>query len=105
MSLLKYIYNLFSKDISKNIAMPYTKTCLSEEAVRHISKTYAANIGWTPESLIQNQPLVKHEKAKIIWEVFFKPKTEDNLPLKGGHLILYIDDETGDVIKKVIGTR
>jgi hypothetical protein len=105
MSFLKYFYNLFSKEASDKTPELNAKVRLSEQEVKELSQTYATKIDWISENVIQTQPQIKYENNKIIWEIFFNPKMPDNLPVKGGHLILYIDDETGNLLKKVIGTR
>ncbi len=77
---------------------------LSEEEVERIAQGYAESIGCDLNEFIQNSPHLTYKRKKLIWDVFFSP-TKDGLPVKGGHLRLLIDDETGKIIKEFVGTR
>lgn len=78
---------------------------LSEEEVAEAARRYAIGLEWfCDENFIQQLPRVTYEDGKIVWSVLFLP-LENGLPLRGGHLCILIDDETGKVIKQVAGTR
>lgn len=44
---------------------------------------------------------ISKEKNNLIWSVGYAPVDENGFPCKGGHTILYIDDETGKLIEKI----
>lgn len=77
----------------------------TEEEVAETARKYAESIGWIcGNNLIQQQPHLMYEQEKVMWNVSFSP-LQNGLPVRGGHLCILIDDNTGEVIKKVIGTR
>lgn len=82
-----------------------TRAKLSEEEVLEIAGTRAKEEGWFEKDMVIPPTLSERLEKKLTWRVFFKDLPEDGLPVRGGHMILFIDDETGEVVKKVVGTR
>ena len=98
MGTFNYVcYELFSNESSLK-----EEAKLSEKEAAETARRYAAGIGWISD-FTQNVPHIMYEE-KLVWDVFFSP-TQDGLPVRGGCLRIYIDNETGEVINKVIGTR
>lgn len=93
-------YNLVKNQSDLKADARFTKEEMAETARR-----YAESIGWVcDDNLIQRQPHLMYERGKMVWNISFFP-LKDGLPVRGGHLCILIDDKTGEVIKKVIGTR
>ncbi len=95
----KFIYyNLIKKESDLKSAARFT-----EEEVAETARRYAAGLGWVSD-FTQNLPHLSYEEEKLIWNVFFLP-TQGGLIVRGGCLRIYVDDETGEVIRKLAGTR
>ena len=76
---------------------------LSPEKASATARLCGEKEGWSSETM--RLPHLVVEDGELIWRIRFASVDENNLPVKGGHLILSIDDETGDLIDKVVGTR
>lgn len=93
--------------INHNVLSDYSDTKaevkMSANEVIKIATLYGESIGWSSENM--RPPHLTVENNKLVWRVRFASVDENNLPVKGGHLIVVIDDELGKVIERVIGTR
>lgn len=100
--LFRYVYyNSFKSESDLR-----TVAKSSEEEIAETARIYAESIGYMcGDELTQQPPRLIYGQKKFVWDVFFSP-TDKRLPFAGGgHLRLLIDDESGKVIKKFIGTR
>lgn len=79
------------------------KAKLSEAEVSEIAKLCGESEGWNSENM--QPPHLVIEKGKLVWRIRFASVDENNLPVRGGHLLLIVDDESGSIIEKIIGTR
>lgn len=78
---------------------------LSKTDVEKIAWENAVEIGWLPDEVILRSTNLERRKKQFVWRVFFSPKTKNNLPERGGHLVLIISDDTQKVTEKLFGTR
>ena len=79
------------------------KVKMSANEVSERARSHGESIGWSSENM--RPPHLMVEENKLVWRVRFASVDEDNLPVKGGHLIVVIDDESGKVVKIIIGSR
>lgn len=103
MNFFEKIRNYLNRDFFTDDPKLIAKVKLSEKEVSEIARLCGESEGWSAKTM--RSPHLVIEKGKLVWRVRFASVDENNLPLRGGHLILFIDDETGDLIEKVIGTR
>jgi hypothetical protein len=77
---------------------------LAEVEVSAIARKCAERVGWST-NVVQSKPKMEIRNRKLVWCVWFYPSEDYLAAIKGGHLFIMIDDETSEVIEKVIGTR
>jgi hypothetical protein len=95
--LLKYVFS--AKLLEDEINL--TKSArMTEEEVIEVTKNYVQEL--IPSDEVGRYIGLKEVKKKLVWSVRYAPISEDGLPCKSGHTILYIDDETGKLVKKII---
>ena len=77
---------------------------LSENEAAAFARNYTESVGCDLDGFVQERPHLSYQQKKLVWDVIFSP-VKNGLPLRGGHLRLLIDDETGEVIKRFDGIR
>lgn len=103
MNFSEKIRNYLNRNFLADDAELFNRAKLSADEVSAAARSYGESEGWSAETM--RPPHLVAENGKIIWRVRFASVDENNLPVKGGHLILLIDDETGKVCEKIVGTR
>lgn len=96
--MLEKIWKFLTGEIGADNPELLAKVKLSESEVREIALSYAADKGFNSEDM--TPPHLKVKNGRLVWQVAFGMVDENNLPVKGGHLFLVIDDISGVIIKK-----
>lgn len=105
MKAVREVFRFIYHNLVKNESDLKAVARFTEEEIAETARRYAESIGWIcDDNLIQQQARLVYEQEKLVWNISFSP-LKDGLPVIGGHLRVLIDDESGKVIKKFIGTR
>lgn len=102
--MIRKLINYLSGTASSTDGDLENQAKLSEEAVSNIAGKVGAEENWLPK-YVQKSPVLKKENGKLLWTVVFVLETEDGFLLIGPRKSLIIDDETGLVIRKIVGSR
>lgn len=97
-NLLKSVFP--AKLLEDEVDLTKSARMTEDDVIKLAEQHYIQNL--TNSDKVGRYIGIKEKKNKLVWSVRYAPISEDGLPCKSGHAILYIDDETGELIEEII---